>query len=1056
MTFRLKNNVIVLIFLCLIFVFANCQKTKTNAHEQTQNIITSSDSITDNYLIAADSLVDISANQQAIEVLDIAKANALKQKNWKKSVIYGIKQCRIFDNISDSLKRECAINTLQIAENHLDTQDLQMGLILQQMAEVHLLYEQYDSSIIYFNKSIQILKKNKQWTNYAWATISKSINHYYSQNFELFKQDLKNVQTIYHNHNLDREIYITTLDLLALAYDAEGNFDKAIENTKNSIHFYLEQPQLSLNDSNTIANNYLNLAAFYSEIGAFQKAYDYNLAAMNYSSPNKSYYIEALQAIAIDAYRTLNYHKSIEYGHRCLQIIKKIPHNEQNSRYSTIYNAIGVSFLYLEQFDSCELYLKKALHHATNKELPMFRLDYATLLLEQNKIDEALIILKTLDENTFSQTYLKAGLNRKLGCVYAKKRNFDKAMPYFQKALFHRIPSFTDTLNPYVNPTAFGIIQSPIYLLEDLKNKAYYLSQFGENQKNLDAALATYEVAFQWIDTLLQSYSYDDSRMIHNQRNREIYEQAIEVAHQLYERTNDQKYIHKAFTYAEKIKSNILLSDLQSDENQTIIPKSIQNKQKDFIANIAFYERQLQTAKENKETNKIKLYQNYLTDYRIALGELKDSIKNNYPKYYELKYTPTLATIPTIQADLTEKQGFISYYSGDSATYVFSIAKNDFNFSKLEKTPLIDEQVFAFRQMLEQPKNDATNEIFKSYNLTANRLYQTVLANNLKGFSKNIQQLIIIPDGTLNYIPFEILTNKIVKTASQDFSKMPYLLYDFQIQYGYSATLLKENKKRQNQLKTNAKCLAFAPPYENNQSMAQRGTMKTLRSGTLQLQGTGKEIQAIAAHFSGDFDQSETATKANFLKQAPDFGILHLAMHGEANYENEKFANLKFTNTKNQSEEAYLLYQSEIANMNLNAQLVVLSACETGLGKYIYGEGIASLGRSFMYAGVPSVVMSLWQVDDKATSQLMPYFYENLAAGMAKDQALHEAKLTFLKKEDFSKLHPHYWAGFVAIGDIQPIKKQTTWQIWLIVALLTGGLGAGFFLRIKKKRIIEK
>jgi flagellar biosynthesis regulator FlaF len=95
------------------------------------------------------------------------------------------------------------------------------------------------------------------------------------------------------------------------------------------------------------------------------------------------------------------------------------------------------------------------------------------------------------------------------------------------------------------------------------------------------------------MDTLLQSYSYDDSRIIHNQRNQKIYEQAIDVAHQLYKRTNDKKYIHKAFAYAEKIKSNILLSDLQSNDNQLIIPKLIQNKEKYFITNVAFYERQL-------------------------------------------------------------------------------------------------------------------------------------------------------------------------------------------------------------------------------------------------------------------------------------------------------------------------------------------------------------------------------------------------------------------------------------------------------------------------------
>ena len=283
---------------------------------------------------------------------------------------------------------------------------------------------------------------------------------------------------------------------------------------------------------------------------------------------------------------------------------------------------------------------------------------------------------------------------------------------------------------------------------------------------------------------------------------------------------------------------------------------------------------------------------------------------------------------------------------------------------------------------------------------------------------------------------------------------MPYLLYDYQIQYGYSATLLEANKKRQNQLPRNAQCLAYAPPYEqlNTQPLADK-YIAASRKNLTSLHGTGSEIEMIAKHFQGNFNQSETATKANFVQEAPNYGILHLAMHGEANFENEKFANLKFTNTKkNKSEEDYLLYQSEIVNLELNAQLAVLSACETGLGRYIHGEGIASLGRSFMYAGVPSVVMSLWKVNDNSTSHLMPYFYENLAKGMPKDKALHQAKLTFLKREDYVFLHPHYWAGFVAIGDVQPIKHPNTHLFyWIIGAafLLISGL---FFIHQQRKK----
>ncbi|NJN78629.1 MAG: hypothetical protein HC803_10155 [Saprospiraceae bacterium] len=130
------------------------------------------------------------------------------------------------------MKRRCAINTLQIAENHLDTQNENLGLAFQQMAEVHTLYQQYDSSIIYYDKSIEILKKNKKWEDYAWAIISKSVNYYYLKAYDLFEQDLLLAQNIYEKHDLKEEIYITTIDLLAVAYDAKGDFDKAIQNTK--------------------------------------------------------------------------------------------------------------------------------------------------------------------------------------------------------------------------------------------------------------------------------------------------------------------------------------------------------------------------------------------------------------------------------------------------------------------------------------------------------------------------------------------------------------------------------------------------------------------------------------------------------------------------------------------------------------------------------------------------------------------------------------------------------------------------------------------------------
>lgn len=1005
-----------------------------------------------NDTIAANSFIRISEQLNndsnfdgAIEELEKAKRIFEKYELWDLVVKQTVEQAIIADWIGVETKKKYAEASLKLAEKYLNKEHMQLGTALEQMAEVCLMEGDYDQSIKYYEKCLKIYKKQENWTFYAWALISKSVNYIYKEAYSLSKEDLRQADEIYKKHEIDEEVKITILDLRSIIYKEEGNFEDAKENRLNSIAFYLSKENLTYMDSSFISISYSNLANICMEQESFYETIDYLNKGITYTEGNEKNNVNTLNSISDVHYVMEKYEQSIKFAYRQINVANKLPQREKNEALQEAYSVLGNNYLALEKKDSSTYFYQKSLELPTKKYYNRILIEYAKLLVEQNKADEAIEFLQRIKPNGLKK-YVKASYYRNYGLALGLKKDFKKSTFYFQKALHINLPSFTDTMDYYKNPTTLVGVSNPSFFLNDLKFKAQNLSQFPEKQENLEAALATYEVAFQFIDTLFQSYAYDENRIINNKRSREIYEQAIGVTNELYQRTKDKKYISKAFRFAEKIKSNVLMTTLQGSDSQHIIPEKLQTSEQTLAAKVAFYERQLQLAKNNKEAEKIQLYQSNLTDYRLQLSTVKDTIKRDFSKYYNLKYTTQLATIPTIQTDLKENQSFISYYSGDSSTYVFTVTKDDYYFSKLDSTAIIDDKVIAFREQLEE--RNSTIEGFINYNQIATDLYNTILEKSIQQLPKNVEQLIIIPDGILSHIPFETLTSKIVKVASQDFSKLSYLLYDYQIQYGYSATLLRENKKRQNQLQTNSKCLAYAPPYENQTSNEKgRGDLQALHSLT-QLKGTGKEIQSIATYFDGDFDQSETATKAKFIKEAPNFGILHLAMHGEANLENEKLANLKFTNTKTQEKEQYLLYQNEIANMDLNAQLVVLSACETGVGKYIYGEGIASLGRSFMYAGVPSIVMSLWKVDDKATSQLMLYFYENLAAGMLKNEALHEAKLTFLKKEDFSKLHPHYWASFVSIGDVQPIKNSTNWKyLILCIVLIFTGIAFLFFIR---------
>jgi CHAT domain-containing protein len=140
--------------------------------------------------------------------------------------------------------------------------------------------------------------------------------------------------------------------------------------------------------------------------------------------------------------------------------------------------------------------------------------------------------------------------------------------------------------------------------------------------------------------------------------------------------------------------------------------------------------------------------------------------------------------------------------------------------------------------------------------------------------------------------------------------------------------------------------------------------------------------------------------------------MVHFSTHGYLNEARPKFSGLVLSLPRSELQEDGLLSAYEIFNLKLNADLVVLSACETGLGKEVKGEGLMSLTRAFMYAGTPSVVVSLWNVNDQSAADLMIRFYRNLQTGMTKGEALRQAQLETIRDNGF----PFFWAPFVLIG----------------------------------------
>ena len=231
------------------------------------------------------------------------------------------------------------------------------------------------------------------------------------------------------------------------------------------------------------------------------------------------------------------------------------------------------------------------------------------------------------------------------------------------------------------------------------------------------------------------------------------------------------------------------------------------------------------------------------------------------------------------------------------------------------------------------------------------------------------------------------------------------------------------SKKNQGRV-TNGKVLAFAPDFSSD----------TRSLPPLPYSQT--EVQDIQKITGAKQFLANDAFEDTFKTEAPDYAILHLSTHGILNNENPNYSYLAFSQILDEQENEQL-YVSEIYELDLAADLVVLSACETKLGKMYRGEGLMSIARAFTYAGAKSVVASLWSIDDAQTGQLMKYFYKNLKKH-PKQQALNEAKRQFIQ-ENPSKAHPYYWSACVLIGDVGKVNLTSNYGLWLFGLLLLLG-----------------
>ena len=629
--------------------------------------------------------------------------------------------------------------------------------------------------------------------------------------------------------------------------------------------------------------------------------------------------------------------------------------------------------------------------------------------------------------------------------VFFHHQNYTKALHFQQQAIQYLVPNFQPK-NDYENPSVNYITNRPT-LIEYLNYKALILQKLAlknDIQKNLFDAKNTYDLIIQLLDQVRFSFESDESKQFLAKNAKEIIEDAIEVYSELYKIDKDPTYLNTIFQLIERSKSGILLDALAETDAQTKagVPIHFVNRERHLKKEISNLEANI---KEESSTESLANREQIILLNR-KLEKLIDTLKTNYPKYHQLKYAVAEVTLNDIELD--SNQAILNYFIGKKNSYLLFISTEKTTFIQLGKDFPLEKRVKQLQNNLlgYHLSNNRSEQLFQQNADTLSRvsydLYQQLIAP-IEVLTKLPEELIIMPDGVLGYLPFELLL-KAQPTNILAFGSYPYLLKEHPIHYNYSVALWQQMLE-QLPTKTSNNFIAFAPSFK---AIERPKEIVALRRGLGALTYNIPEVKAIQKIIGGHIYTNEEATKNNFLEQANAHRIIHLATHGKADEASSDNAYLAFF--KKDSSSNALLTNRELYNTVLPVDMVVLSACETGIGVLQNGEGIMSLARGFSYAGAKSIIPSLWSVNDQTTTELMASFYTYLKAGKTKDAALRQAKLDFLNTHPHEDAHPFYWAAFIAIGDMKELDLSTNYQWWTI-GLGIGSLFLLLFLLRKKE-----
>lgn len=619
--------------------------------------------------------------------------------------------------------------------------------------------------------------------------------------------------------------------------------------------------------------------------------------------------------------------------------------------------------------------------------------------------------------------YLQRGLNvaREAGLPRMEAQAYDHLGEYylavnrpreavlsFQRAQEVLIPGYAASeLTSVPTKKQLNYTNEVIDLLRYLNDQAKGLEALDRTTPNdnlLSAALQAYRQGDLLIDRLREDHDGMATKLIWREKATKLYEAAIRLCHQTDNAID-------AYYFFEKSKAVLLYEAMLAADALNVLPDSLRARERELYFAAEAARKQL-----GKEAGEVAdAYANFLAN-RSALDAFRDTLRQSFPSFNSLKETSGITRWQTLINDVLRpnNQWMVQYFVGTEAAYALVLTPARPFLFTLGSTETLHLEVSGLLEYFSSSGVIANDPV--GYTQKANALYRKLLAplNLPTG-----QNLLIVPDGLLTYLPFAALTTNPEFPGS--FGLLETVLQRHQITYGYSGSVL----ERQHKLAQRSAGAfgAFAPFGD--------GSAPT---GYPRLDFNSDELSNLVDDFDVVVFKNREATRSFFAENASDYKLLHLSTHAFSS-PREQTPHIAFYDT--------LFYLQDVYRLSLAADLVVLSACQTNIGKNAPGEGTLGLGRGFAQAGARGIVSSLWNVNANSTGNVLTKFYGSLAEGEETGRALHRAKIAYCAEAAIPDLQksPYHWAGLTYYGPEQsveiPPREGYLMYLWFLFPLVS-------------------